>query len=205
MTTDELASYYADLLILQYLQKPKAYAHVKALVTPALLDQVPFEARDAFDIVNAKGQQLDVIGKYVGVSRVGKGLARVITLDDIDFRTLIKLVSIKNNAGSSLGTIQDLLYNNFPGLITVSDNQTMQISYVLSEAIGTSDLLEMIVVGGFLPRPMGVQISVVIVPSLDTTYFGFRDYSNTVDTVAPFNSYNFYQTDNVWLSYSGVL
>jgi hypothetical protein len=37
----ELSEYYADLLIQQYQGKPKAYDHVKAMVTPVLMPQRP--------------------------------------------------------------------------------------------------------------------------------------------------------------------
>jgi hypothetical protein len=202
MTTDELATYYANLLILQYLQKPKAYAMVKALVTPLIMDQLPLLVQDAFNIDTAVGVQLDVIGKYVGARRVGNTLNGLISLNDDDFRTLIKLVVIKNNSGSSLATIQSLLAANFPGQILISDNQTMQLNYVLVESLGTSDLLEILATGGYLPSPMGVQTSVTIVPEHTNPFFGFRNYTAPDTTVAPFNNYAFYQITYPWLSYA---
>lgn len=39
MTTQQLINYYANLLILQYIGKPKAYATIQKLVTPVLLPQ----------------------------------------------------------------------------------------------------------------------------------------------------------------------
>ncbi len=114
------------------------------------------------------------------------------------------MVLIKNNAGSSLATIQSLLAETFPGQIFVSDNQSMGLNYVLVESLGTSDLLEVIVVGGYLPRPMGVEVSVTIVPSHDNPFFGFRTYALPDPTVSPFNTYAFYQATYPWLSYQGV-
>ena len=204
-TTDELSSYYASLLILQYLQMPKAFALTKAIVEPMLMDQIPLAVQDAFNPATAVGKQLDVIGKYVGISRTGKGLKTQITLNDADFRTLIKLVLLRNNSGSSLATIQGLLEVNFPGQITVSDNQIMQLSYVLVESLGTSGLLEIITVGEYLPKPMGVQISVVVVPVLAKPFFGFVTYESPVNnTVAGFNHYELYSQGSIWLDYNGV-
>lgn len=203
-TNEELAEMYANLLILQYLNKPKAHAMVRAQALPVIMDQLPIAVQNAFSITTAVGVQLDVIGKYVGASRRGYTLTGPVVLDDDDFRQLIKLVIIKNNAGSSLATIQALLAQNFPGQIFISDNQTMGLNYVLLESIGTSDLLEVIVTGGYLPAPMGVQVSATIVPVHDNPFFGFRTYSAPDSTVAPFNNYVFYLETSPWLSYGGV-
>lgn len=202
MTTDQIAEYYPNLLILQYLNKPKAWATVKAQVLPVIMDQLPIAVQDAFSVTGAVGVQLDVIGKYVGATRYGNTLTGPVVLDDADFVQLIKMVIIKNNSGSSLATIQSLLAANFPGQIFVSDNQSMGLNYVLIESLGTSDLLEIMATGGYLPRPMGVETSVVIVPSHDNPFFGFRTYLSPDDSVAPFNNYVFYQLTFPWLSYT---
>lgn len=203
-TTNELAEYYADLLILQYLNKPKAWATVKGTVLPIIMDQLPLAVQDAFSVDGSEGVQLDVIGDYVGASRNAYTFTGPVTLDDDDFRQLIKLLIIKNNAGSSLATIQSLLAASFPGQIRVSDNQTMALNYVVLESLGTADLLEVLVTGGYLPAPMGVQTSVVIVPLIENPFFGFRTYSAPDPTVAPFNNYIIYQLTYPWLSYAGV-
>lgn len=204
MTIDELSSYYAGLLIIQYVGKPKAFAMMKALVTPVLMDQLPVAVQNAFDLSTAEGVQLDVLGKYVGATRQGNTTSGPITLDDDDYRTLIKMVLIKNNAGSSLATIQSLLAGAFPGQIFVSDNQSMGLNYVLVESLGTADLLEVLVTGGYLPRPMGVETSVTIVPEHANPFFGFRTYTSPDPSVSPFNTYAFYQITYPWLSYQGV-
>lgn len=204
MTNAELAKYYANLLIVQYIGKPRAYATIQAQTLPVFMDQLPVAVQDAFNVDTAVGVQLDVLGKYVGASRVGYALGIPVTLDDDDFRTLIKLVIIKNNAGSSLATIQALLAANFPGMIFVSDNQTMALNYVLIESLGTPDLLEILITGGYLPAPMGVQVSATIVPAHEFPFFGFRTYEAPDPTVSPFNNYAFYQFTYPWLSYSGV-
>lgn len=203
-TTEELSEYYAKLLIIQYLQKPKAYATAKAIAYPVLMDQVPIAIKNAFDPSTAVGEQLDWIGKYVGITRRGNSLSGPITLGDSDFRTLIKLVMIKNYSGSSLYEIQSLIALNFPNQITVSDNQVMGLNYVLIDSLGTSDLLEILSTGGYLPAPMGVQVSVVVVPDLTVPYYGWRTYLAADPDVAPFNSYQFPVYSNVWLSYAGV-
>lgn len=203
MTTAELAAYYANLLIIQYIGKPNAYATVLAQVTPALIDQVPLAVQNAFSVDTAVGVQLDVIGKYVGVSR-SQYTPLPVSLNDDDYRTLIKMIIIKNNSGSSLGTIQSLVNTAFPGQVFISDNQSMGLAYILLESLGSTDLLDVLstVANGYLPAPMGVQVSVTVVPSLTHPFFAFRTYSDP-STGSPFNNYASYQLTYPWLTYGG--
>lgn len=205
MTDEQLQQYYSNLLILQYHNKTKAKAMIEALVLPIFMNQLPVGIQDCFDIETAEGVQLDVLGKYVGVSRNGYADSGPVSLIDSDYRQLIKMFIIKSNAGSSLATIQDLLAAAFPGQIFISDSQTMAVSYVLVESLGTSDLLEVIVNGGYLPKPMAVSVSVVIVPDQQFPFFGFITYEDPSDpTVSPFNNYEFYNLNAPWLDYTGV-
>ena len=200
MTNEELADYYASLLILQYATKPKAVATIQTTVTPVIMNQLPTAIQDGFDLDTAVGVQLDTMGKYVGASRRGyTSTGAPVVLNDADFRQLIKLLIIKNNSGSSLATIQSLIAGAFPGQIFVSDNQSMGLNYVLLESIGTPDLLEVIVTGGYLPAPMGVEVSASIVPVHANPFFGFRTAEAPDPTVAPFNTAEFYQLTYPWL------
>lgn len=74
MDTQELIHYYTELLIEQYRPMPKARATVEALVGEVIADQIYNSVLNAYNIDTAVGAQLDVIGKYVGVSRYVKGL-----------------------------------------------------------------------------------------------------------------------------------
>lgn len=201
MDTETIAEYYADLLITQYRDKTKARAMVKATILPMLMDQLPVAVQDAFSIDEAEGVQLDVLGKYVGASRYTYTPTNPITLDDDDFRTLIRMIIIKNNNGSSLQTIQNLLAMAFPGQVYVSDNQSMGLNYLILDSLGTPDLLDAIIYGDYLPRPMGVQSSATIVGSITKNFFGFRTYSAPGTNVSPFNFYANYQLNYPWLSY----
>lgn len=205
MTTNEIISYYCNLLILQYWGKPKAYATIQALVTPVIMNQLPIAVQNAFEVGTAEGVQLDTIGKYAGVSRYGVGFGgRNITLTDSDFTSLIKVAIIRNMSGSSLATIQDLLYTYFPNQIFVFDGANMQMSYLMSSQVGTQDLAEIFVVEGLLPKPMGVSLaSLVYLPTLDL--FGMNNYDQTIANIYPFNSYDDYQETWHWLSYDDTI
>lgn len=69
----QLIEYYQDLLIVQYHDKPKAKAMIKAEMEETLANLLDIQVRDAFDVDTAVGVQLDIIGKWVGVDRIFKG------------------------------------------------------------------------------------------------------------------------------------
>lgn len=301
-TVLELVSYYANLLILQYLQKTKAYATIQALVKPVLIPQVsiqelifsgvaasgtfvlsydlnptatinwndstlviqgklqavfglgavtvagsiasqtlivtltgvtppadllvvsadglldgssnpvlisveemdvtlPIAIQNAFNLLTAVGSQLDVLGKYAGVTRSGFGFTGFITLDDAEFLQLIQMSILRNTAGSSLATIQTLIGTYFPGQILVFDYADMRLSYILSSVFLPLDLVQLFISEGLLPKPMGVQLSSVIYAPDILTLFGFRTYFFPAHNASPFNSYQSYQTDFPWLTY----
>lgn len=72
-TLDDLKDYYSNLLIVQYNGKPKAVATIKMLVDLILANLLILQIRDGFDWTKAEGKQLDIIGKWVGVSQVYQG------------------------------------------------------------------------------------------------------------------------------------
>ncbi len=201
MTTLELIEYYSNLLILQYRGLPRAVATIEATVSMVIMNQLPIDVQNAFAIGTAVGPQLDIIGKYVGVSRNGYGTDGPISLVDSDYTQLIKLAVLKNNSGSSLYDLQILINTYFSGLIKLFDNKDMSLSYYLSTDLGSSDLLSMIVYQDFLPSPMGVSKSVIIVEPNVNPYFKFRTYEAAATDGSPLNSYADYQLDRPWFSY----
>lgn len=69
---DELILYYQNLLLLQY-RKPKAQATISALVGLLMIFDLIISVRDGYNLDTAVGVQLDVVGKYLGITRVVKG------------------------------------------------------------------------------------------------------------------------------------
>lgn len=66
----QLQEYYSNTLIIQYNSKPKATATIEMLVQLVYMNAILMQIRDAFDWRTAVGKQLDIIGKWVGVSRI---------------------------------------------------------------------------------------------------------------------------------------
>lgn len=203
MTTEELIKYYQDLLILQYRGKEKARAHIATVVTPIIMDQLPKLIQEAFNVTSAVGPQLDMIGKYVGANRTSRGFNGNVTLNDAEFIQLIQMAIIRNSSGSSLSTIQEFLAQYFPSQITVFDYAFMRMSYFIDNTV-TSNLIQVFITEGFLPRPMGVQLSTTVVgPTARLqSFFGFRTYLVAPYHNSPLNTYDDYQLDRPWLSYA---
>lgn len=142
-------------------------------------ETLPLSVQDAFNLIEgttgAQGVQLDILGDYVGVSRSGQGFSTVITLDDQDFLSLIRMAITKNSSGSSLATIQDFIFQFFAGQMTVFDYANMSMSYVISQTIGSQDLVQLFITEGLLPAPMGVLVTVFYVPT--SNLFSFTNIS----------------------------
>lgn len=189
MTTAELINYYADLLILQYREKPNAFATIQDLVEMPIMDQLPLVLQDAFDLDTAVGVQLDTIGKYLGASRYGYDFSGPVTLVDADYRQLLRMAIVQNAQGSSMYDIQSLLAIYFPGVIRVFDNQNMHMSYFFDAAFGSNQLAEFFVKQNRLPKPMGVELAALIYSPLTDLYLGFRTYDFPAYSSTPLNSY----------------
>lgn len=205
MTDLELQQYYSGLLILQYRQQPKATAHIEALVKQVIADQIITQVQDAFALDTAVGVQLDVIGKYAGVTRNGYNFSGPVTLNDDDFRLFIKIAIIENNAGSSLNDIQNLLHMFFEGALFVFDHQNMHMDYFVDTNQVGEPLVEFFIKAGKLPKPMGVGIGAIIAaPDVDH-FFQFRTYQHEIVNGSGFNFYGDYDTGSPWLSYQDSL
>ena len=204
MTNEELKKYYSGLLIIQYITKTKAKGMIESIAEQFIADQIYTQVQDAFDIDTAVGVQLDVVGKYAGVQRNTSDLSGPISLDDDDFRSLIKVAIVKNNSGSSLYDIENLLNVFFPGSFLVFDYKNMQMSYVFDVTIGSRQLAEAFVKNGLLPKPMGVAASLIYAPNIKN-FFGFRTYAFAAQNVRGFNTYEEYHEDWPWLKYDDAI
>lgn len=68
-TVRQLADYYVARLIVQFRTQIKAQNTIAILVKQALLDTLPSQLLNAFNVDTAVGAQLDTLAKYVGVPR----------------------------------------------------------------------------------------------------------------------------------------
>lgn len=88
----------------------------------------------------------------------GQSREAINSLTDPQYRTVLTLQSIVNTSPGTLSSIMDLLFLLFPGQILLVDNQDMTLTYYVSSALTLSPL----VLASFLPKPMGVGITVIV-------------------------------------------
>ena len=185
----EYSDYYADLLILQYKTQPKARATIKALTEKVIADGILLDVINGFNIDTAVGKQLDLLGKYIGLSRNVKekvGSPASIILTDSQYRLLLKLKLICNTSYSSTSQIRKALFQLFPDDIRVFDPRTMEMEYQLSERF--DGLEQVIIAEELLPFPMGLGFNVIIVPDLLKLY-GYYGYDGLNDNPNGYSSY----------------
>ena len=165
----EVLKYYADLLILQYRNKPKARADIEHLVNMYMADGAIFQFQDLLDVDKAVGPWLDLIGKLVGAPRFCPGVG---TLDDDDYRVLIKFKILKNVMRASNKEMDDALYSLFGGEVVLSNNQDLTINYIVALTIDTP--LQAALILGYLTSPIGIEFGYIIKVPQPLKIFGFN-------------------------------
>lgn len=80
-------------------------------------------------------------------------------LSDTAYRSVLKLKTINNAGHHTTAAITSSLFSIFGNLISLTDNKDMTMDYIVSSTLGlTEDLLL-----AYLPRPMGVGISITTI------------------------------------------
>lgn len=189
------ADYLASLLIIQYANKQKATATIKALAKMFPADLIlkirdyttvntstgP-EEKDIFDIDVANGVMLDILGKYLGVNRYYKNEDdEIVPLTDDEYRILLKFKAISNTSNASHYEIDMAFYNFFGTKVRATSAGNMQMTiFVPSNA---SNVIEAAIQQKCLPTPLGVEANKIVIQ--DKRFFGFVNYKN---------QYAFYKT-----------
>lgn len=134
---------------------------------------LPLAVLNAFNMsgeYQARGVNLDVLAKYIGVSRTAIGEdGSLISLDDDQLFILIQMGIIRNSGSSSLFAIQGFLFQFFGSEIRVIDFTTMFMTYEVSTELFESELFQMFLIQNLLPKPMAVGLGIV---AFDDGYFG---------------------------------
>lgn len=188
---------YLNLITSQYRNKPKFTAIVSGLVAVAVqLQTVLASMVDIFDIdLNPVGDQLDIIGEWVGVSRIiqnpfsdiffswdgtakdgwdfgvwreGTDPSALVSLPDDIYLTLIKARIAANYWDGTTSAAYDIWRILFPQMnLLIQDYQNMSFVVVIQGFVPDSLTLALLT-GGYLPlKPEGVLIANYVVP-IDT-------------------------------------
>lgn len=191
-------SYYSNLLILQYHDKPKAKATIEAVVS-LIPDDLIQEVTNGFDIETAVGKQLDILGEYIGVDRYYTEDDEIKVLDDEDYRIILKLKAISNTSNLSHKSLDESLYDFFKNSIRMDSVGNMEMTYFVPK--NKTPIILAAIQKEVLPRPMGVRCSYVI--EYDKKFFGFCTYADQTSVYKTgFRTYNDPTKTGEMLTYS---
>ncbi len=179
----ELIAYYVNLLIIQYANLPRATGHIDAIIDANMIYDLVIAVGNAYDIDTAVGVQLDVLGAYIGVSRIATGTP----LSDSDYRAILSVTIAKNNGNASLKSLDDIAEAAFTIPYLFFDTLDMILWYVFETA--DQSAVEDAIALGLLPKPAAVGLSVGFTADIDII-FGYGDYDASV--AAYISSYGTY-------------
>ena len=199
--SQEYMDYLANLLIIQYHDKPKASSTIKVLAQQLPIGLI-LRMRDSFNMDSAVGEALDVLGKYLGVSRwYYDDEGNQIKLTDEEFRILIKFKAISNTSNASHYEIDQALYDFFGTQVRAESNGNMQM------AIFIPSIASRVVVAAIkqraLPTPLGVEANRIVVQ--DKRFFSLVNYKNQYAVYKTgFRDYNEPDKEGETLNYDKV-
>ncbi len=190
LASEFFSDYYVNLITSEHNTKPR-FTNMVALVCSPLSSNQKLLAKmpgGYFDLDLATGQQLDMIGLWLGLGRrvlapisgvyfsfdtVGLGWDQgvwkgpydpdsgLVDLDDGTYRTMLKAKIGANQWDGTLESYQTILANIFAGTGTIAyarDYQDMSIDVVLTGTAPSALLLSLLQNGYFPLKPMTVRI-----------------------------------------------
>ena len=169
MCSSDLIATYLNRITSEHKVQPKFMGLVEARLNPFIdIFECLEEINKAFDLDTATGNQLDIIGEYVGVRRLlnfQPEYADAI-LTDPYYRMLLKAQISLNNWDGTVEGIKKIWGDVFPDYeIQVVDNQnmTMEVRIIGLEALFEGELVQH---GYITPKPMGVRVDYSIIMSI---------------------------------------
>lgn len=149
---------YLNLITSQHRGKPK----FTSWLTAALLkidDTASFllGLSNDFDIDQAIGNQLDILGEIVGLKRTILLNSEYTLLDDDSYRFAIKAKVLKNRWDGTTQGIYDVWHGIFPEYgLRVTDNQDMSVTYLAAGSF-TPTIKNLIQGNYVIPKSCGVS------------------------------------------------
>jgi hypothetical protein len=154
---------YLGLIVSQHNQRPKYMAMINLTCKPMAdgifqLSRFPF----LFDLDQAVGDQLDILGEWIGASRNLKAPlppSGITVLGDADYRTLLKAVVATNYWDGTVPGMYAIWASVFQGNVfevLIQDYQDMTMAVIiLATDLGTVALA--LLINGYIElRPAGV-------------------------------------------------
>lgn len=128
--------------------------------------------------------------QYNGTLNYHSLLSQSNALSDTDFRTLIHLKILQNNINHSHKSINDAIFDIFGNSVVPDSTGGMKMIYFISQNF--SAVVSAALTKQLLPKPMGVQITLII--NVSAPFFGFATYESTPGSIEGFATYANYDT-----------
>ena len=159
--------------------QPRFMAFLRLILEPLEASLALLESFDnAFDIMQAEGAQLDILGALVGASRMlpFAPVSASRTLNDDDYRMLIRATIARNVWNGTNKQAMEVFSGIFPDFgIVLQDRQDCSINLVISTIRRVSALrLEMLNAGLLVPVPAGVALTYEIPETVETATVTIR-------------------------------
>jgi hypothetical protein len=162
---------YLNLITSEHQNKPKFTAWLTAALSKiddgAILAN---ELNTHFDIDDAIGNQLDILGDIVGVKRTlsfqpTDGTSPI--LDDDTYRLVIQAKILRNRWDGTIPQMYELWNSIFPGTrLGIQDNQDMSADITISLF---SRLQKDLTTNGYIiPKPQAVKLNVILLVGLSS-------------------------------------
>lgn len=169
--------FYTTLITSEHADKPKFKAWVEVLLKP-LIDSMELNEsiKYAFDLNTAKGVQLDILGKILGVDRrvnfePTDGSSSL--LSDDNYRIILKAKIIKNQWKGTISNFYSFWKVLFKDTLSIFiiDNQDMDPVAVVWDNQITQIVQDLLENHYIIPKPAGLGLTVRRVDP--STLFGF--------------------------------
>ena len=157
---------YLDLITSEHRIRRKYIATVKKLLesTDSIME-LSLTLPSYFDIDNAVGEQLDILGEQLGKSRVlpfNSIAGRSSILPDDLYRILLRATIAKFNWQGGIEELYKHWDQLLPDIkISIRDNQDMTMDITLV-GVKNEQLKEMIRLGYIIPKPQGVRLNMQV-------------------------------------------
>lgn len=165
---------YINLLIKQYFNQPNAKGEIENSATMfGNIKETADELLEQYDIDQATGKTLDLIGALVGIKRTEPEFN-----DDDTYRFFIKVKIAKNTSSAFMVSqnktgLQDAIRFAFDNNAYIVDKKNMSLDLYISEEISLNTI-ELLFRLNLLPKPQGVRYNNVKQLSLEPA-FGFSN------------------------------
>lgn len=194
---------YLDLITSEHNQKPKYMAILSQFLTPLVqMKAIAQSLNTLFDLDNAVGVQLDILGLWIGASRQLKTLITgvyftyntgpgynigiykgpfdpttgITSLPDAQYRLLLKATAAANQWNGEIESAYedyDILLAGTPFSVLIYDWQDMSMTFALIGGVPDA-VTEALFTGGYLSlKPDGVRVRDYITQAVPGPVFGY--------------------------------